>query len=48
MPSFSIADTRGCSCEQILDRIGTAEAGERSFGCSPGTMKNWTKTTRSG
>ena len=32
MPSFSIADTRGCSCEQILDRVGTAEAGERSFG----------------
>jgi len=42
--SFSIAGTRGCSCEQILDRIGTAEAGERSFGCSLGTMKNWTKT----
>jgi hypothetical protein len=43
MPSFSIADTRGCSCEQILDRVGTLEAGERSFGCSVGTMKDWTK-----
>jgi len=41
MPSFSIADTSGCSCEQILDRTGTAEAGERSFGCSLGTMTNW-------
>ena len=41
MPSFSIADTRGCSCEQILDRIGTLEAGERNFGCSIGTMKSW-------
>lgn len=41
MPSFSLADTRGCSCAQILDRTGTLEAGERSFGCSPGTMKNW-------
>ena len=41
MPSFSIAETRGCSCEQILDLVGRAEAGERSFGCSPGTMKNW-------
>jgi predicted extracellular nuclease len=44
MPRFTIADTNGCSCEQILDRVGTAEAGQRSFGCSPGTMKNWTRT----
>ena len=43
MPSFSIADTRGCSCEQVLDRRGKLEAGERSFGCSPGTMKDWTR-----
>ena len=43
MPSFTIADTAGCSCEQILDRGGRLEAGERNFGCSPGTMKNWTE-----
>jgi hypothetical protein len=43
MPSFTIADTAGCSCEQILDRIGTLEAGERRFGCSAGTMKDWTE-----
>jgi len=42
VPSFTIADTKGCSCGQILDRTGTLEAGERSFGCSPGTMKGWT------
>jgi predicted extracellular nuclease len=42
MPSFSIADTAGCSCEQILDRVATLEAGERKFGCSVGTMQNWT------
>ena len=41
MPSFTIADTDGCSCEQILDRIGTLEAGERSFGCSLGTIRDW-------
>jgi len=41
MPPFNIADTAGCSCEQILDRAGTLEAGERSFGCSLGTMRNW-------
>jgi hypothetical protein len=44
MPSFTIADTAGCSCEQILDRVGTLEAGERMFGCSVGTIKDWTKT----
>lgn len=43
MPSFTIADTAGCSCEQILDRGDRLEAGERLFGCSPGTMKNWTE-----
>jgi hypothetical protein len=41
MPSFSIADTAGCSCEQILDRAGTLEAGERKFGCSVETMRDW-------
>ena len=41
LPSFTIADTAGCSCEQILDRIGTIEAGERSFGCSVGTVRSW-------
>ena len=41
MPSFTIADTQGCSCGQILDRLGAAEGGERNFGCSVGTMKNW-------
>ncbi len=39
MPSFTIADTAGCSCEQILDRTGNAESGERRVGCSVGTMR---------
>jgi predicted extracellular nuclease len=43
MPSFSIAEMAGCSCEQILDRVATLEAGERKFGCSVETMKNWTE-----
>jgi hypothetical protein len=30
---FTLDDTRGCSCEQILDRIGNA-MGQRLFGCS--------------
>jgi predicted extracellular nuclease len=44
MPSFSIADTSGCSCEQILDRVATLEAGQQNFGCSPGTIKDWVET----
>ena len=38
--TFTIDDTRGCSCEQILDRTGQA-AGQRLFGCSVDTMKLW-------
>jgi predicted extracellular nuclease len=38
--TFTIDDTRGCSCEQILDRTGLA-VGQRLFGCSVDTMKQW-------
>jgi uncharacterized protein len=41
--TFTIDDTRGCSCEQILDRTGQA-AGQRLFGCSVETMKQWIGT----
>jgi hypothetical protein len=41
MPAFTISDTRGCSCEQILARVGSADIGERNFGCSPGTIGSW-------
>jgi hypothetical protein len=37
---LTLDDTRGCSCEQILDRIGNA-MGQRLFGCSVGTIKDW-------
>jgi hypothetical protein len=39
-PVFTLDDTRGCSCEQILDQIGDA-VGQRLFGCSVGTIKDW-------
>ncbi|MGZ6142170.1 MAG: hypothetical protein ACXWLM_02475 [Myxococcales bacterium] len=35
---FTLDDTGGCSCEQIVDKLGL---GEKKFGCSPGTMENW-------
>ena len=34
---------QGLLMRAVLDRRGKLEAGERSFGCSPGTMKNWTE-----
>jgi cysteine-rich repeat protein len=38
---FTIHDTAGCSCEQILEAKPGNNEGEWKFGCSPGTMKSW-------
>jgi hypothetical protein len=43
---FTINDTRGCSCEQILDRIGGVAMGQQFFGCSIETMKSWVSSQR--
>jgi predicted extracellular nuclease len=43
--TFTINDTRGCSCEQILERTG-AGFGQTFFGCSAGTMKSWVADRR--
>ena len=40
-PAFTLDDTRGCSCGQILERIDPHGVGERLVGCSLGTMTNW-------
>ena len=37
---FTIHDTRGCSCEQIIEKLGLGN-GHRKFGCSPGAMDCW-------
>jgi predicted extracellular nuclease len=42
---FTLDDTAGCSCEQILDRGGRA-TGERRFGCSSDTMTSWISSLR--
>jgi predicted extracellular nuclease len=41
--SFTIQDTRGCSCEQILARSGGVAMGQQAFGCSVDTMRNWVR-----
>ena len=37
---FTIEDTGGCSCEQIIDALGLGN-GHRKFGCSVGVMRDW-------
>jgi hypothetical protein len=38
--SFTIEDTAGCSCEQIIDELHLGK-GHEKFGCSDGAMENW-------
>jgi hypothetical protein len=40
-PVFTLRDTYGCSCGQILDRTGEVAIGQRNLGCSEGTIKDW-------
>ena len=37
---FSLDDTHGCSCEQIIEAMGLGE-GLRKYGCSRGVMLEW-------
>jgi len=38
--SFTIGDTAGCSCEQIIDELHLGN-GHTKFGCSTGVMETW-------
>ena len=38
--AFDLGDTRGCSCEQIIEAQGLGKAHEK-FGCSIGEMEEW-------
>ena len=38
--SFSLEDTAGCSCEQIIDAMDLGN-GQRKAGCSIGTLEDW-------
>lgn len=38
--AYTIQDTAGCSCEQIIAQRGLGR-GHRKFGCSIGTMRRW-------
>jgi hypothetical protein len=39
---YTMEDTGGCSCSQIIDELGIGK-GHEKFGCSNGIMKRWTK-----
>lgn len=41
--SYSIEETAGCSCEQIIDVMGLGN-GHRKHGCSIGAMDDWVRS----
>jgi len=45
--SFTLEDTAGCSCEQIVDKLGLGN-GHLKHGCSVGIMKNWSESAEHG
>ncbi|MBT8422196.1 MAG: hypothetical protein KJP03_03665, partial [Gammaproteobacteria bacterium] len=38
--SFTLGDTAGCSCEQIIEELDLGK-GQVKFGCSTGNMRTW-------
>lgn len=40
--SFTLEDTAGCSCEQIVEKLSLGK-GHLKHGCSIGVMNNWSK-----
>lgn len=38
--AFTLADTAGCSCEQIIQELGLGE-GHTKYGCSISAMEEW-------
>jgi len=41
--NYTLEDTYGCSCEQILEIKPGSDKGEEKFGCVIGTIKTWIK-----
>jgi len=37
---FTLSDTAGCSCAQIIEALGLGK-GHTKFGCSSGAMREW-------
>jgi len=43
--AFTLQDTAGCSCAQIIEKLGLGE-GHRKHGCSTGEMERWIKSLK--
>lgn len=41
--SYTITDTQGCSCAQILEEKSGENNGEQKYACTKGTMDNYIK-----
>lgn len=39
--TFTVAQTKGCSCQQILDGLPGKRNGQYKFGCPKGIMEQW-------
>jgi len=46
--SYTLNQTRGCTCSQILDNKPGKDAGNTAFGCSEDIMKRWISQQRWG
>ena len=44
--TYTIQDTGGCSCEQILDGLNKRSRNERKYGCKLNTMIKWIEKLR--
>ncbi len=42
---YTLADTYGCTCEQILAWKPGLNSGEFKYGCTEGTMQTWMSQT---
>jgi len=45
-PSYTILDTKGCSCKQILAAKPGYTLGQEKYGCTKGIMDSWIASVR--
>ena len=45
-PDYTILDTKGCSCKQILQAKSGYTFGQEKYGCTKGIMDNWIASVR--
>lgn len=41
---YTLAQTKGCNCNQILDLFPSRKSAERIYGCAEALIKNWSRS----